>query len=66
MDLGTILIVVGLFMAWSGFSAKQRMDHYGELAVRGVKVDPEYGYHVLFRKVWWIPVGIGISLIFFS
>ena len=56
---GIILILIGLSMGWSGFAAKWRMDHYVRLTVS----DAEFGYHILFRQIWWIPVGIGILLV---
>jgi hypothetical protein len=56
---GIILILIGLSMGWSGFAAKWRMDHYVRITVS----DAEFGYHILFRKIWWIPVGIGILLV---
>jgi hypothetical protein len=62
MTLGILLILIGLSMAWSGFAARWRMNHYIRLSVS----DAEYGYHVLFRKIWWIPVGISIVLVTFS
>lgn len=65
-SLGVILILVGLLMARSGFAAAWRMKNYFELKARGLPVDGEYGYHVLFRKLWWIPLGIGIFLVIFS
>lgn len=58
---GIILILIGLSMGWSGFAAKWRMDHYVRLTVS----DAEYGYHILFRKIWWVPVGVGILLVVF-
>lgn len=63
--LGVILILVGLSMAQSGFTAKWRMSHYQELTARGENV-VEYNYHIAFRGAWWIPTGIGILLIAFS
>lgn len=61
MKLGIILIVSGLLMAWSGFRAKYAMDHYLELSIRGINF-VEYGYHVLFRKIWFIMVIIGLII----
>ena len=61
MTLGTISLLIGLAMAWSGFSAKWKMQHFDELYARGIIVK-EYGYHVFFRQIWWIPTGIGILL----
>ena len=62
MTLGTILVLIGLLMAWSGFSAKWKMEHFAELYARGITAK-EYGYHVFFRKIWWIPIAIGVLLI---
>ncbi len=62
MTLGIILVLVGLSMAWSGFSAKWKMEHFAELYARGI-IAKEYGFHVLFRKIWWIPVAIGGLLV---
>jgi hypothetical protein len=64
MTLGTILVLIGLSMAWSGFSAKWKMEHFVELRARGIEVK-EYGYHVFFRQIWWIPTGIGVLLLIF-
>ena len=55
MTLGTVLFLIGLSMAWSGFSMAWKMKHL--LSAR------EYGYHVVFRKTWWIPTVIGGFLI---
>lgn len=65
MTLGAILVLMGLAMAWSGFSVKWKMEHYFELYARGIVVR-EYGYHVLFRKTWWIPTAIGVLLLIIS
>ncbi len=62
MNLGPILIVVGFWMAWSGFAAKWRMNNLSRITVE----NGEYGYHVLFRKIWWIPVGVGVLLVAFQ
>ena len=61
MSLGTILVLIGLAMAWSGFSAKWKMAHFVELHARGIQVK-EYGYHVFFRQIWWIPTVIGVLI----
>lgn len=63
MSLGVILVLIGLAMAWSGFSAKLKMEHFVELRTRGVEVK-EYGYHVFFRQIWWIPIAIGVLIYF--
>jgi hypothetical protein len=60
--LGIILILIGLSIGWSGFAARWRMNHYSRLSVG----DAEFGFHVLFRQIWWILVGIGILLVAFS
>jgi hypothetical protein len=62
MSLGVILVLIGFAMAWSGYSAGWKMDHYYELRARGKSVK-EYNYHVLFRQIWWIPVIIGIIVL---
>ena len=62
MTLGIILLLIGISMAWSGFSAKWKMEHFAELYVRGI-IAKEYGYHVFFRKIWWIPTLIGGVLV---
>jgi hypothetical protein len=56
---GVVLIFIGLLMAWSGFAAKWRMKN-----LQRITVDTgERGYHMLFRRIWWLPVGLGIVLI---
>jgi hypothetical protein len=62
MSLGVILVLIGLVMAWSGYSAKWNMERFVELRARGIDVK-EYGYHVFFRQIWWIPVIIGIIIL---
>ena len=55
MNIGIVLVIIGLFMAWSGFSMGWKTKNL----VRA----REYGYHVVFRKTWWVPIVIGILLI---
>jgi len=55
MLVGIILILLGIIMAWSGYSAKWNMEHYLELRARGVDAR-EYNYHILFRQIWWISI----------
>lgn len=57
--IGVILILIGLLMAWSGFAARWRMKNLQRITVE----TGEYGYHVLFRKIWWLPVGLGVLLL---
>lgn len=59
VTFGVILILIGLFMAWSGFAARWRMKNLQRITIE----TGEYGYHVLFRKIWWIPVGLGATLL---
>lgn len=75
MTLGTILVLIGLSMAWSGFSVKLKMKQYIDSLEKITRENPalllhtrleiprEYGYHALFRYIWWIPTVIGGLLI---
>lgn len=56
---GVVLIFIGLLMAWSGFAARWRMKNSQKITVE----TGEYGYHVLFRRIWWLPVVLGVALI---
>jgi hypothetical protein len=71
MTLGIILILIGLSMAWSGFSVKWKYKQYINTLEKITRENPallrhtrleiprEYGYHSLFRQTWWIPTVIG-------
>ena len=51
MTLGAILVLIGLSMAWSGY--------YMEWKMRNLLRARQYGYHIVFRKIWWVPTVIG-------
>ena len=66
------LIIIGLAMAWSGFSARARMKAWERQFQAGMfqpgltpRPPAEYNYHVWFRTVWWIPVVIGLLVLIF-
>ena len=66
--LGVVLIVIGIAMAWSGYSMDANKKRYDKLLNRGV-LSPsprEYGFHSRFKAYWWIPLVIGLLLIIFS
>lgn len=72
MTFGTILILIGLAMAWSGFSVKWKHKQYIDTLEKITRENPallqhtrleiprEYGYHGFFRQIWWIPTVIGV------
>lgn len=64
-DFGIILMLIGLGMAWSGFSMQNKVNRFNEMVKRGIlgPFPQEYGYHRIFRGYFWIPLGIGIILI---
>ncbi|MBT7324988.1 MAG: hypothetical protein HN855_07520 [Anaerolineae bacterium] len=65
-EFGIILVLVGFGMARSGFSMQAESNRYDKLVQRGIvsPVPQEYNYHVLFRKIWWVPLGVGLVLIY--
>lgn len=77
MTFGVISILIGLSMAWSGFSIKWKMTQYENTLEKIIRENPallphtrlelplEYGYHDLFRRIWWIPTVIGTVAVLF-
>lgn len=64
--LGFVLVAIGLLMAWSGFSMEAQKKYYNKMLNQGklTPVPREYGYHKTFRSFWWLPLVIGIAMIF--
>jgi hypothetical protein len=78
MMFGVISILIGLSMAWSGFSVKWKIKQYIDTLEKITRENPalllythlevplEYGYHDFFRKIWWIPTTVGAITVLLS
>jgi len=65
-NLGLILFLIGLAMAGSGFSARWQEKNRSRYNDWQVQMGDEKNYHAVFRKTWWIPMGLGLVIVILS
>ncbi len=61
---GWLFLSTGIIMAISGFLMSAQVKRYERLSSKGIPtpVPLERYYHVWFRILWWIPIGIGLLI----